>query len=82
MEAWNKTEQIFFFFFRSRITVLAGQRGRSCYFHILTWPFSLSYLHVMYHITRPELERFQNGRWLSVKKFVENLFFLISFKIF
>ena len=39
------------------------------------------HLHVMYHITRPELERFLNGRRLSVKKFVENLFFLISFKI-
>ena len=46
----------------------AGQRGRSCYSLVLTWPFPLPYTLVMYHITRPWSERFQNGRWLGVKK--------------
>ena len=44
------------------------QRGRGCYFQVLTRRFSLTYTRVTYHITWPGSDRFQNGRRLSVKK--------------
>ena len=49
---WNKS----LFFFRS---VAAEQRGWSCYFQLSTWPSSLPYTRVTYHITWPRSDRFK-----------------------
>ena len=76
---WKKKELSFF---RSQISVAAGQRGRSLLLSSLDMTlFTASHTCDVSHAW-PKSERFQNGRWLSVKKLVlHNISFICSSRI-
>ena len=66
-------------FFRSQISVAAGQRGRSLLLSSLDMTlFTASHTCDVSHAW-PKSERFQNGRWLSVKKigFAQYIIYLL-----
>ena len=75
---WRKKLSLF----RSQISVAAGQRGRSLLLSSLDMTlFTASHTCDVSHAWSKS-ERFQNGRWLSVKKLVlHNISFICSSRI-